>query len=266
VEAVLMRKGYPFRSARPGAWRMDEPGEPVSWPTHEAFGAHDLAPLADADLPAFTHWRPMLGIEPTAAEARRRGVPIEGWMGIEPEPERPGGTGPSGGVLVELTPKQDIRLAKLADTLRRGGKWTDIDPYDRWRLGRVFDKILQPLARRIASSEIASSEGAKEVLHWAKVDDALIKRLRAAGGFVLITEARLLSGRVDFLMIDFDRNRVQMLDVTSVEYTDHVAKSAGYRNDLSKLLHMPVNAIEALYVGTDGDLLNTLLEEAVPSE
>ena len=77
---------------------------------------------------------------------------------------------------------------------------------------------------------------------------------------MLITEARIPSGRVDLLLIDFDANRVEVWDVTSLDYARHTDKTAAYKKDLSKLLGMPVDAMEFRYVGTDGALLERLIE------
>jgi hypothetical protein len=59
VEQALMKRGLPFRSSHPEAWKR---GYNKATPKH--YGAHDLAPLCDIMRDPFDHWK-MLGLAAT---------------------------------------------------------------------------------------------------------------------------------------------------------------------------------------------------------
>jgi hypothetical protein len=165
---------------------------------------------------------------------------------------------------IPLTEKEVERLTRLSEILNKGGKWTDLAKFERdqLRLGRTFDKILQRWVRLIFGG------GRGQTLHYVDVTPALIKQLRAKGGRVLITQGKLPSGeRFDFAEIDFDFNqgkgKIDLIDLTSVDYAWHVQKSLDYKKQLAKLSGLPTDAMEMRYVGTDGELLKTLVEAAL---
>ena len=167
-----------------------------------------------------------------------------------------------GGDLLEipLTDKEVERLTRLNEILKKGGKWTDLAQFERdqLRLGRTFDKILSRWVRLIYGG------GRGQVLHYVDVTPALIKQLSAKRGRVLITQGRLPSGeRFDFAEIDFNLGKVDLIDLTSVDYSWHVQKTLDYKKALAKLTGLSVDAMEMRYVGTDGELLETLVEAAL---
>lgn len=52
IEQALMKRGLPFRSSHPEAWKN---GYNKATPKH--YGAHDLAPLCDIMRAPFEHWK-----------------------------------------------------------------------------------------------------------------------------------------------------------------------------------------------------------------
>lgn len=163
------------------------------------------------------------------------------------------------GLSVELTEKQWARLRRVSEALNDETKWVNVTPKDRWRLGRVYDNMLEKLV----------GEGVKRTgqsaLHYVELNAALIKKLRAAGKRVLITEGRLPSAglRLDFVEIDFAKGRAELIDLTATSSSPHIAKTRSGKEALEKLLGMPVDAKEMYYTGANGELLETLVEVSV---
>ena len=81
---------------------------------------------------------------------------------------------------------------------------------------------------------------------------------------MLFTEGEMVLGgrtlRVDLAEIDFAQQRVTVIDLTSVERAQHMAKTASYRDALRGLTGFPSQAIEMRYVGDEEGLLSTLAE------
>lgn len=163
------------------------------------------------------------------------------------------------GLSVELTEKQAQRLKRVSEALKDETKWGNVSAKDRWRLGRVYDKLMESLI-----GEGIKRAGGK-VLHYAEVDATLIGKLRAARERVLITEGRLSSKglRFDMLEIDFAKGRAELLDFAATSSPGHLAKTRDYKTALEKLLKLPVEAKELLYTGPKGELLETLVEVPV---
>jgi hypothetical protein len=163
-----------------------------------------------------------------------------------------------GGLEVDITKKQAERLRRVTEALNDDTKWGNVTPRDRWRLGRVYDKLMQDLV----------GEGVRRagghVLHYVEVTPELINELRARGGRVLITEGRLGStGRFDMLEIDFAKGRAELLDLAATSTGKHLAKTRSYKTALEELLNLPVDAKELLYTGSRGELLEGLVEVTV---
>ncbi|MDY6802855.1 MAG: hypothetical protein SXA11_03480 [Cyanobacteriota bacterium] len=59
VEQALMKRGLPFRSSHPEAWKKG-----YNKATSKHYGAHDLAPLCDIMRDPFEHWK-LLGLAAT---------------------------------------------------------------------------------------------------------------------------------------------------------------------------------------------------------
>lgn len=59
VEAELMARGLPYRSAHPSAW-----DDGTNFANAQHYGAHDLAPLVDHRRPPFQHWEPLFKVSP----------------------------------------------------------------------------------------------------------------------------------------------------------------------------------------------------------
>jgi len=163
------------------------------------------------------------------------------------------------GVTVEVTPKQWERLKRVRDALNDETKWVNVTAKDRWRLGRVYDAILEKLV-----GEAVKRTGQK-VLHYAELTPELIKQLRKAGKRVLFTEARLPSKglRLDMVEVDFAKGRAELLDITATSSSAHLEKTREGKKALEELLGMPVDAKELQYTGPDGELLDTLVEVPV---
>lgn len=172
-----------------------------------------------------------------------------------------GAGGKSGGLTVELTEKQSKRLKKVSEALEDETKWGNVSPYDRLRLGKVYEKILEELIGTVLGR-------VQKALHYVDLDGALIKQLRAAKGRVLITEGRLsrkgAAGlRFDLLEIDFAKGTAELLDLTATSSARHIEKTKAYKDLLEKLLGLPVTAKELIYTGPNGELLETLVEHVV---
>lgn len=167
----------------------------------------------------------------------------------------------AGGVAVAVTEKEAEAVARLQNTLRAGGSWTDLSARDRRLLGNLFHKTVEPLSARIF-------EGVGTTYHNTEITADLIRRLRVSEGRVLFTEGKLNIGgrlqRVDLAEINFRTGHVTVLDLTSVERAEHLAKTSGYRNALQGLTGFSAEAMEMHYVGADASLLETLAEVAVP--
>jgi hypothetical protein len=163
------------------------------------------------------------------------------------------------GLSVELTEKQSRRLKRVSEALKDETKWGNVSAKDRWRLGRVYDKLMESLV-----GEGIRRAGGK-VLHYVEVDAKLLEKLRATGERVVIMEGRLSSKglRFDMLEIDFAKGRVELLDLTATSSPGHLAKTRDYKTSLEKLLKLPVEAKELIYTGPKGELLETLIEVPV---
>ena len=159
------------------------------------------------------------------------------------------------GVRVKMTDKQHARLRRTSEALEDPTKWGSETDKDLFRLGRKYDETMEVLAR--AMSDTAH--------HYVDVDDALIAKLRKAGGKVVITEGKLKGGkhRFDFLQIDFERNRAELLDLASRPKEIHTEKTRNYKQLLEKALGMPVDAKELFYTGPKGEMLDDLIEVTV---
>ena len=163
------------------------------------------------------------------------------------------------GLTVELTEKQWARLRRVREALNDETKWVNVTAKDRWRLGRVYDKLLEQLV----------SEGVKrtgqQVLHYSELTADLVKQLRKSGKRVLLTEARIPSKglRLDMIEIDFAKGRAELLDITATPSKVHVDKTRSGKEALEELLGMPVDAKELYYTGPKGELLEDLVEVPV---
>ena len=165
-----------------------------------------------------------------------------------------------GGLAVELTPKQEARLRRVAEALQDDTKWGEVSARDRLRLGHVYDRLVEQLA----SAGVERAGGS--VLHYAELTAELVAALRQTGGRVLITEGRIgIAGssrlkRFDLLEIDFARGSAELIDLTATASARHRAKTRAYKGALEDLLGMPVEAKELIYTGPKGELLETLVE------
>jgi hypothetical protein len=163
------------------------------------------------------------------------------------------------GLTVELTEKQWARLRRVREALNDETKWVNVTPKDRWRLGRVYDKLLEQLV----------SEGVKrtgqQVLHYSELTAELVKQLRKSGKRVLLTEARIPSQglRLDMVELDFAKGRAELLDITATQSTVHLDKTRKGKKALEELLGMPVEAKELYYTAPNGELLEDLVEVPV---
>jgi hypothetical protein len=174
-----------------------------------------------------------------------------------PAPKPP--SQPSGqGLRFELTEKRAERLGRVAEALNDETKWGNISPTDRWRLGRVYDELLENLLH-------AGMGKVQRTEHYVAVDAELIARLRTGGGRVLITEGRLAggAGRFDMLEIDFNKGTAELIDLASRPKPSHVEKLLTYKRHLGELLGFKVAAKEMYYTGEQGELLETLQEVLV---
>jgi hypothetical protein len=163
------------------------------------------------------------------------------------------------GLSVTVTQKQWERLRRVSEALKDETKWANVTAYDRWRLGRVYDSLVEQLV----------AEGVKRTgqnaLHYVELTPALISRLRSAGRRVLITEGRLPKEglRLDMVEIDFVKGRAEVLDLTATPSAAHLEKTKAGKSALETLLDMPVDAKEAYYTGANGELLEDLVEVVV---
>ena len=171
---------------------------------------------------------------------------------------KPPGQPPEKGLRFELTEKRDKKLRRVAEALKDETKWGNVSADDRFRLGRVYDELLEGLLRS-GMGKVQRTE------HYVGVDAKLIAKLRAAGGRVLITEGRLAGGkrRFDLLEIDFENGTAELLDLASRPKPNHVEKLLTYKRALRKLLGFEVEAKEMYYTGEQGELLETLEEVVV---
>jgi hypothetical protein len=165
----------------------------------------------------------------------------------------------STGLSVEVTEKQSARLRRVSEALKDDTKWGNVTPKDRWRLGRVYDSLVEKLV-----SEGIRRTG-QEILHYVEFSAETVAKLRRAGGRVLVTEGKLLSEglRFDMLEIDFVKNRAELIDLAATSSPAHLAKTRSYKAALEKILKMPVEAKELYYTGAKGELLETLVEVPV---
>jgi hypothetical protein len=161
------------------------------------------------------------------------------------------------GVAVDLTEKQWQRLQRVSEALKDDTKWGNVTARDRWRLGRVYDKLMETLV-----SEGIGRAGGK-TLHYVEVDAELIGKLRTGGGRVLITEGKVGGLRFDMLEINFSKSSAELIDLAATSSSTHVAKTSSYKKVLEELLNMKVEAKELLYTGPNGELLETLTEVVV---
>lgn len=162
------------------------------------------------------------------------------------------------GVQFELTEKRAQRLKRVAEALNDDTKWGNVTPNDRWRLGRVYDELVEKLVRAVVPT-------ATKVEHYVAVDAASIAKLSAGRGRVLITEGKLAGGaqRFDMLEINFERREATLIDLASRPKQAHVDKLLSYRRQLEKLLGFKVEAKEMYYTDKDGKLLEDLIEVIV---
>jgi hypothetical protein len=169
------------------------------------------------------------------------------------------GKGKGPGLTIEVTQKQWERLKRVRDALHDETKWVNVTPKDRWRLGRVYDKVLEQLV----------TEGVKrtgqQVLHYAELTAELVRDLRKVGKRVLVTEARVPAKglRLDMVQIDFAKGRAELLDITATKSSVHFEKTRKGKEALEELLGMPVDAKELYYTGSNGELLENLVEVPV---
>jgi len=226
------------------------PPPTVSWPTGFEPLGREAPTLTISPLGAPPSLAPPLA-PPTLLPAAPRALAgsVVGNL-----PEALGGAG----LTIELKPSQVEKLLSA----EQAAKWTDLPGPVRTSLGKRYGYIVQELTR-----EIASGGRAKAVLHWPLVDADLISRLKATGGRVVITEGRLKGGdlRFDFAEIDFDRGKVEVLDLTPSKDPAHIAKTAAYAEELRKLTGFEVESFELLYVGEEGELLPEL-EKLAPKK
>ena len=168
-----------------------------------------------------------------------------------------------GGLQVDLTPKQAKRLEKVAKAARAeelgdDTKWGNVSPNDRWRLGRVYDNLLEKLIS-------AGMQGVETTLHYAELTPELVRKLRASGKRVLLTEVQLprIGRRYDFLEINFKGNSAELIDLAATKDPRHTAKTREGKKALRSILRMEVKAKEMFYTGPNGELLDPLVEEDV---
>lgn len=174
-------------------------------------------------------------------------------------PKTPAVTGPQtprapgAGLEIPISDRSAGNLV-LAENTR---KWTNLPGKVRTSLGKRYNFIVQKLTRVIAGGGRAT-----EVLHYAAVDEALITRLKRTGGRVLITEGRLLGGklRFDLAEIDFEQKTIELIDLTPTLENGHVVKTLSYAAELKRLTGFQVSSSELLYVGPDGNLLSDLIK------
>jgi hypothetical protein len=205
--------------------------------------------------------------QPAAGEMRRRfegGGPPSRQPQREPTTstgERTTGGTEGRGVHVHVTPREAAAIGRLQETLRKGGRWNDLARSDRSLLGNLFHKSVEPLAEFIF-------RGVGRTLHRPRITRELIEELRQAGGRVLFTEGQIRVGngwrRMDLAEIDFARNRITVIDLTSVDRAAHVAKTRSYGDALHRLTGMPATSMEMRYVGNDHALLTVLSEVVIP--
>ena len=160
---------------------------------------------------------------------------------------------PGSGLEIPISDRSAGNLV-LAENTR---KWTNLPGKVRTSLGKRYNFIVQKLTRVIAGGGRAT-----EVLHYSIVDEALIARLSKAGGRVLITEGRLLGGklRFDLAEIDFEQKTIELIDLTPTLENGHVIKTLSYAAELKRLTGFDVSSSELLYVGPDGNLLSDLIK------
>lgn len=168
-----------------------------------------------------------------------------------------------GDLNVEITQKQAKRLEKVAEAARAeamgdDSKWGKVSPYDRFRLGRVYDSVLEQLIS-------AAMKGVQTTLHYVELTPKLIRELRAKGERVLLTEVRLprIGRRYDFLEIDFRKGKgdaAELIDLAATEDPRHTEKTREGKREVRKLLGGDVTAKELLYTGPNGELLEPLVE------
>jgi Domain of unknown function (DUF4157) len=177
---------------------------------------------------------------------------------LESRALKPPGQQSGQGLSFGLTEKRAERLKRVAEAMNDETKWGSISATDRFRLGRVYDELLENLLR-------AGMGKVQRVEHYVAVDAELIARLRAGGGRVLITEGRLAGGarRFDLLEIDFSKGTAELIDLASRPKPSHVEKLLTYKRDLAKLLGFEVAAKEMYYTGEQGEVLETLQEVMV---
>jgi hypothetical protein len=163
------------------------------------------------------------------------------------------------GLTVDVTQKQWRRLQRVSEALNDESKWVNVTAKDRWRIGRVYDSLLE----KLVSAGVQRT--GQKVIHYADLTPELIAKLRGAGERVLVTEGRLSSQglRVDMLEIDFAKGRAELVDLAATSSPAHLAKTRNYKNALEKALGMPVEAKELYYVGSNGELLEDLVEVLV---
>jgi hypothetical protein len=174
----------------------------------------------------------------------------------EPIPAAPTG----GGVHVGLTEEQSEAVHELAEMLAENGKWTDLPGKTRTMLGTVLHSVVEALAGYIF-------RGVGRVLRGVDITAEGIANLRKAGGRVLFIESRVPAGermlRLDLAEVNFAEQRATLVDLTSIDRSEHVAKTAAGGEALEHVTGIPVSAMEMRYVGDERKLLERLLEAVV---
>lgn len=162
-----------------------------------------------------------------------------------------------GGLEVPLTDKQHARIRRIADAINDDTKWGEVTHNDRFRLGKVYDNFLVKLMH-------AAYGSVAKTYHYIDMDAKFLSTLERKGR-VLITEGRFasLKLRLDMLILDFDRNRAEVIDIAGASSSRHVEKTRKYKKAVKETFNLETTAVELLYADKNGKFLDEMIEKPV---
>lgn len=154
--------------------------------------------------------------------------------------------------------KLEAAVEKYREILKAGGRWEDLTRAERRLVGTYHHNTLQDVITNVARSE------GMLVLNNKKLTRELLEELRQRKARVIIIEGGLsYRRRVDYVKLDFSKNRFEIGDLVAKPNAGHQRKTMRYLEEIKKLTGLSGDAIEYYYIGPNGELLEELTEKVI---